>query len=155
METTNKKIEMSDKDKADCLIELHREQLGHFKQTREIEWKVNLTLWSLIILGSYNLQKAHSVFLSSINLCSFVSIYFIVSVIIIIAHFKFWLEPILMSEKTDNDYILKYRKAVENLTKVEILPYKEFDEKKQKWAYFELGITGLVLFLAGIYLAMP
>lgn len=35
---------MTDKDKAECLIALLNTQMDHFKQTRDIEFKINLAL---------------------------------------------------------------------------------------------------------------
>lgn len=42
---------MTDKEKADCLLELHKAQLEHFMQTRDIEMKVDIALWTLIDSG--------------------------------------------------------------------------------------------------------
>ena len=53
-DTGNNNIEMTDNEKADKLIELHNTQMKHIMQTREIEFKVNLALWTLIVLsGSF------------------------------------------------------------------------------------------------------
>jgi hypothetical protein len=54
--TRQKKVnlEMTSKEKADCLLELHKAQLDHFKQTRDVELKVDIALWSLIaVSGSF------------------------------------------------------------------------------------------------------
>ena len=45
--------DMTEKEKADCLIALHKEQSSRFLQTRDIEFKINLALWSFIILAGY------------------------------------------------------------------------------------------------------
>ncbi len=43
---------MSNNDKAQHYLELAKLQMDHLRQTREIEFKVNLALWTAIVLSS-------------------------------------------------------------------------------------------------------
>ena len=144
---------MTDKEKADCLIELHKEQLGKFKQTREIEFKINLTLWSFIILGSYYINN--EIHLTTIyEHCSFCIGYLIIAVVIILSHLFLWVKPIKKSNDTDDYYVNGYRSEVEKLTGIQISKYKKYSKKSQNWIFFEVGITVLLLILGFIYIAI-
>jgi hypothetical protein len=51
-------MNMTDKEKTDALIELIKIRVDKYKQTRELEFKVNLALWTLIVLiGQYYKTK--------------------------------------------------------------------------------------------------
>ena len=142
---------MTDKEKADCLIELHKEQLGKFKQTRDIEFKVNLTFWSFIIIGCYSINKELPSEVKE-NKCEFLLWYLLISIVIILAHLFFWMKPINKSEDTDDYYINKYRDEVEKLTGIVIPKCPNYNKKAQNWIFFEVGITVLLLILAFIYM---
>ena len=86
---------MTDKEKADSLIELQKGLAEYLRQTRNIEFKVNIALWSLIV-------AAGSVFLSNNNLNLrdpvawfwFLTLVFTISV----GHLVLWMIPIQLSE---------------------------------------------------------
>ena len=79
---------MTDKEKADCLLQLHRDRLEKFKQTRDLEFKVNLALWSFIILAGYNLKQPQ---LYHCITC-FTLLYLIIGLLITILHYHLWLQ---------------------------------------------------------------
>jgi hypothetical protein len=96
MSSNNEAIIMTDKEKADCLIELHKTQMEHFMQTREIELKVNIALWTLLAgTGAAFLYRDISL---PQNYCK-------ISSFIVICHFLLWMLPIQFSEDTDNHFI--------------------------------------------------
>ena len=144
---------MTDKEKVDCFIELHKEQLGKFKQTRDIEMKINITLWTLIVLGSYYINKEIPTTTPQ-ERCSFLIWYIIIALVIAITHLVFWMRPIKKSEDTDDYYINKYRSEVEKLTGISIDKYPKYNKASQNWVFFEVGITLLLLILAGIYITV-
>jgi len=151
---------MTEKEKADCLIELHKSQLDHFMQTREIELKVNLSLWTLIVLSGYFLyDKVH---LNS--LLSFL-VYLVIALSLYFVHVFMWMMPIQLSEDTDDHFINQYRRKVEELTGVSIeaakpkkhLPFlwkwlSKFRTDGWSWIIAETGITLFLLVVLGITL---
>jgi len=151
---------MTDKEKADCMIELHKSQLDHFMQTREIEFKVNLSLWTLIILAGYFLYgKIH------LNCLLSISIYSVLALLLYFMHIFLWMMPIQKSEDTDDHYIREYRNKVQELIKVTLA---EPEPKKHlvflwnwhykwrtdgwSWIFAETGITFILLVLLGLAL---
>ena len=159
---------MKDSEKAASLIELHREQLGKFKQSREIEFKVNLALWSLIVIAGRFIKAELEKVSYEEHFIIYMIIYVVVSIIIVLLHCKFWMVPIARSQEIDDYFIRKYRFKVEELcgeiisanpdelikTKpMEWKSYDDFEKKsKKKWIVFETGITALLLVLVGIYI---
>ena len=150
---------MSAKDKASSLIALHNTQMDHFRQTRDLEFKVNLALWTLLVLAGKFLYG--TVLLD--DLASYI-IFSIVAIVICLAHLFLWMMPIQNSEDTDDYWIRQYRKAVENLTQTQL----QKPERKScclwriqeilrkdgwSWIIFEVGITAIILIGIGIVLA--
>ena len=152
---------MIPKDVADCLIELHKSQLDHFKQTREIEFKVNLALWTLIaVSGSFLSGKVH------LSDASSWLIFGITALSVYLGHMFLWMMPIQNSEDTDDYFINKYRNEVEKIVGVSIA--KSSTAKKPEflwkmvtglrkngwsWILAETGITLVLLVMVGILLA--
>lgn len=136
---------MTDKEKADSLIELHKEQMNHFRQTRDIEFKINIALWTIIILAGYYLDTKISL---DKNICQLI-LYIIVSFIITLCHYFLWLSPIARSQRADDHFINEYRHKVEDLTQIQIKPFKGIRSIKS-WIFFETAITFLLLIIIGI-----
>ena len=153
-------IGMSEKDKADCLIELHKELLGKYKQTRDIEFRINIALWTLIIIAGYSLKEIELTTLTKLVVFSF--LYLLVTIFLSYAHFKFWLFPIQRSEYIDDYYIKKYRYNIELLTNKiiikdpgevkEILIFKDFSDRSKSWIKFEIGITIFLIIVVAIFI---
>ena len=144
---------MTDKEKADCLIELHKGQLEHYKDTRTIEFKVNLTFWSFIILAGYYVKK-EIVFNPWVNTWHLI-IYVLCSLIVILVYLFFWIKPIQKSEDMDDFFVNEYRSEVEKLTDIKIKPYNKRKRNKNHWVLFMTGITAFLLIVVGIYLSLP
>ena len=141
---------MTDKEKADCLIELHKERLGKYKQTRDIEFKVNIALWTLIIVSGYYINGEIELD-SCKDYLIFIIPYLLISILLIFAHFKFWMKPIQKSEDADNFYINQYRKKIAELADIQIkehIPYNTY------WIFYIVGITAFLLFIIGIYILL-
>ena len=143
---------MEEKEKADALLRLLNGQLDHLKQTREIEFKVNIALWTAIVVGGGFLYGK-----VRLDTCSHLVVYAVVALIILIVHFVFWLLPVWNSEATDNHFILQYRHQVENLC---AFKPNEPPEKLPRWisgfwwALFEAGMTLALLVAVGFVLAV-
>ena len=144
-------VSMTDKEKADCLIELHKSQLDHFKQTRDIELKVDIALWTLIIAsGSFLYGKIYLTDPASRT------IYQLIAFVIILGHTFLWKEPIQNSEDIDDYFINQYRNEVEKLTGVLInKPAKRLRKSGWPWILVGIGITTALLLAIGILLSLP
>ena len=46
-------MEMTGKEKTDSLIELEKIRIDKYNHTRDLEFKVNISLWTLIVLIGY------------------------------------------------------------------------------------------------------
>jgi len=149
---------MTEKEKADCFIELHKEQLGKFKQTRDIEFKVNIALWTLIVVASKFIKDVLPYYSDNLQIVAFI----ILAILIICGHLFLWMVPIQNSEDKDDHYVLKYRHLIEQLCEKNISldpgDYKnktrlrDFKSSSLKWIMFEVGITTILLTAVGIYL---
>lgn len=114
MEASNGK-KMTEKEKADCLIELNKAKLDHFMQTRTIEFQVNISIWSLIVLtGSFLYDK--------IRLEGWWShlLYGFVLLVVIFIH-GLWMILIQYSEDKDHDCMNKYQDIIADLIDIEEL----------------------------------
>ena len=164
MEANNTKShsnKMTDKDKADCLIALHNTQMDHFKQTRDIEFKVNLALWVAVVLsGRFLYGKV------KLDVFGEWVIFILLSAIIILAHLFLWMMPIQNSEDKDDHFIRQYRSEVEELTGIQLQKQKDkwppklwsmIDALRKdgwSWILFEVGITGLLLVGVAVVLSI-
>ena len=140
---------MEDKQKAECLIELCKTQMDHFRQTRNIEFKINLALWTLIVLGGKFLY-------CKVKLLDpwYGWIIYLLSALVIVLFHLCWMVSIQNSEDKDDHYINQYRSIVEelggvNLKKIEfqkpkLLP-KWLWPSRRSWIFLETGITGMLL----------
>lgn len=146
---------MTNKEKADCLIELHKVQLEHFMQTRDIEFKVNIALWTLIALsGSFLYGKLN------LTGCQW-WIYGIFALVIYLGHMFLWIMPIQKSADTDDYYINLYRSKVEALVEITLpkptLKCKLLTRLRLggwSWILAETGITLILLVLIGVLLSL-
>lgn len=137
---------MTAKEKADCLLELHKSQLQHFMQTRDIELKVDIALWTLIAAsGSFLHGK------TQLNGISAWIIYAVVTLAIVLGHMFLWKKPIQSSEDTDDYFINQYRKEIEKLTGV--LIQKPSTKKRPSWILAQSGITLILLVVVGFLLS--
>ena len=48
---------MTDNEKTNYFLELIKVKMEHFKQTRDIEFKVNIAAWTLIVAAYLSLSK--------------------------------------------------------------------------------------------------
>jgi hypothetical protein len=129
---------MNDKDKVDALLKLLDSHLTHLRQTRDIEFKVNISLWTVIVLAAYFLHG--KVRLHGEGWYGFLA----VLAIVVGAHTYLWMFPIQKSEDTDGDAIRFYRSEVEKLTGVTSLrPHP--NPSGRLWIVFEVGVTAVLL----------
>lgn len=137
---------MEMEEKAEHLIELCKIQMDHFRQTRDLEFKVNLALWTLIVIGikflyDYNFKLDNFLKL----LC-----YIIFALIIILVHWFCWLKPIQQSEENDLKFIYSCR---DSIAPNQIVRVVQDGNSSNKWRYFEVAIT-LLLIVVGILLSL-
>jgi len=128
---------MNDKEKAECLIELHKVQMDHFRQTRDLELKVNIALWTVLVLAGNFLYQS-KIYLSGNSWILFL----IFGIGVYIGHLVMWMMPIQKSEDTDDYYIRQYRNEIQKLCNVEITEMKPFEPRWAWWLPVTLRSSG-------------
>lgn len=139
-------IQDSDK-KAMVFVELCKFQVEKFHKSREIEWKMNFSLWTLIVLAGGGLlgrYKPHD-FLIPIIIAS----------IITVIHFS-WLWKMQWSQEVDFNYFEEYRGEVEKAaTGVKLNhvdkrlvpwcpPFSRLCESRLLWTIGDAGVTAFL-----------
>jgi hypothetical protein len=146
-------------EKVDRYIHLMNFQLEHFKQTRSIEWRMNYALWALIAAAGYFMFG--EIYLESC--CSF-GIYTLIALAIIVVHCR-WKYCIQSSLDKDSVLYYQFRKRAihiigedphdENDKDIyEKLP-KPHEGTNWKWIIIEVGVTCILLVIAGLLLSLP
>ena len=141
---------MTDKEKTDALIELIKIRVDKYKQTRELEFKVNIALWTLIVLiGQYYKSKVSDITTTDLIL-------FIIALILIVAgHYFLWLVPVSESLARDNAKALELQDEVEKITGIKpSIPLRTANAIKtdyRKWNMFLAGITLVLMALLSLF----
>jgi hypothetical protein len=137
---------MKEKDRGN-LIELCKIQMDHFEKTRNIEFKVNIALWTLIVLsGKFLYDKGIPINES----------FWRIGGVIIFLHL-WWMISVQHSEGKDLRFIYQCRQKL--LEAVGFTP-KGFIPDKNKWSilgslswiFLEVGIT--ILLLVGLAIVL-
>jgi hypothetical protein len=141
---------MEPKDKPAVLVELVKIRIDKYKQTRELEFKVNIALWTLIVLIGYYYKDTFS--LETKGDWVF---FIIITLVIVLGHFFLWLVPVSNSLARDNAKVLELQKQIENIVN-ERSDIPDRDEKQIKrsylgWNFFLAGITFFLLILLGVF----
>jgi small-conductance mechanosensitive channel len=141
------------KDKTAALVELVKLRLDKYKQTRELEFKVNIALWTLIVLIGYYYRDTFNL----ANKGDWV-FFVVVTLVIVPGHFFLWLVPVSHSLARDNAKALELQKQIENIVN-ERSDVPDRDEKQIKksylgWNLFLAGITLLLLILLGVFFSI-
>jgi hypothetical protein len=141
---------MESKEKIDGLIELVKVRVDKYKQTRDLEFKVNIALWTLIVLTGRYCQDR----ISLENTSDWV-FFIILALIIVFGHFFFWLKPISASLARDCAKALELQNEAENMI-AERSGKPERNEEQirkdyMKWNLFLAGITLILMVILGIF----
>ena len=171
-----KKIEfpndkMTDKEKADCYCQLHRDHLEKFKHTRDMGFKINLTLWTLIVVAGYSV-KTELILESFVGYYVFILAYLGIGLFLGYLYYLGWWKFNYNSQITDNAICIQYRNEINKLTGIILKDDKGDDKeinnpftnppvdnpfrdrKKNKWIKSEAGITLFLYVCVFIYLLM-
>ncbi len=149
---------MTDNERAAHLAELLERQLDHFKQTRDIEFKVNLAFWTAIVATGAFLYRDG---LRITSACG-VLLYLLIAVLVWLAHLLLWMVPIQYSEETDDHFVREYREQIEALCA--FIPkqrqlgwfWSRFEQSRKcglSWILAETWISLFVLFALGLVFA--
>lgn len=132
---------MTDNEKINYLVEMIKVKMEHFKQTRDIEFKVNIAAWTLIVIAYHPLSN-----LCNINTCCLIFGLFLFA----FAHTS-WMCLIDQSESKDLETVYNIRREIEEKSSFKydtnITPVCE-----KKWLFVECGFTVILLFILGAVL---
>lgn len=144
---------MEPKEKVTALIELANAKLDKYKQTRDLQFKVNISLWTLIVLVGYKCEDT----LALTDLLDYV-FYSVVAISIVLGHYYFWLRPLSKSMAPDNASVLEFHRQAEKIINDSSeTPKESLGEIRSRYGimnYFLAGITLLLLVLLGIFLGI-
>lgn len=139
------KANMTDKAKADVLLHLMDAHWANYRQTRDIEFKVNIAIWTaLIVCGKFLSDQ-------NFHLNSFGKwlLFIILFLLVTICHYHLWMRPIQSIEDRDSGFAKGCLKEVQSLAKTDI----ERSETLHRWTIFEVGFSGIILIFWAVILA--
>ncbi len=137
---------MTEGEKADALLRMMDTHSAKFRQSRDLEFKVNLAIWTvLVVLGKFladqNVQLDH---------WAKWILYLVISAGVVFCHLRFWMKPIQASEDRDSAFVGECRKEIQSITGTSI----EYPSLVQFWECFEVGFSAVILLGIAIILAV-
>jgi hypothetical protein len=130
---------MNDKERAEIYVSLYKHQLDHYERTRDVEWKANFGIWTLLA-GAIYLAAKETVTISrpltAVGLTG-----------VIVVHF-FWLLAVQRSESSEVRLYSEYRhKALllvdpEDRRPSDLRRYPWY--KTLVWLVLEVGMTTIL-----------
>jgi hypothetical protein len=162
---------MTDKEKADCLCQLHRDQLDRFKHTINMGFKINLTLWTFIVVAGYSIRKEIDLD-SFTDYYLFILLYFAIGFLLGFLYYLGWWKFNYNSQIIDKAIGIQYRNEINKLTGIILKDEKGNDKeinnpfinlpidnpfhdgKKNTWIKSEAGITFFLYVCVFIYLLL-
>jgi hypothetical protein len=137
---------MDDENKVQAYLELYKAQMEHFNNTRDFEWRINLALWSaILVITGFLVGK---VTIDSSSLWIFAAIF--------LWHF-IWMIQIQKTEDTDEHVMRAYRQHIEELAAWKVPPpekgewflrFRWLPSGGFWWVVYETLATGVLLVLA-------
>ncbi len=144
---------MEPKDKTAALTEIVKARLEKYKQSRDLEFRVNIALWTLIVLVGFKGEE-------TLELSCWIdyAFYGVAALAVVVGHYFFWLIPLSESMARDNARAIELQKHIENIIN-ERSDKPERDEAEikrfyHKMNFFMAGITIILLVLLGIFLSL-
>lgn len=123
---------MNDSDKLQAYVELFKAHVDKFNKTRDIQWKLNIALWTLMgAAGGFLYGKYTPSFLEGL----------IILAIFATGFFFFWAQPIQASLEQDKLLFSKYRNKLETLAGEQNPTPVSFGSSKFKWPLITSALT--------------
>ena len=124
------RFDAMDKDKAAICLELYKAQTERFKDTRRIQWKINLAFWTFIIVSSSFLYGKYQ-----ISYC----VGIIASVFFTAIHFL-WCLCIQISLEHDKNIANAYRAKLDAyINGKEVIP--DTRKFRFRWLFLQVAMT--------------
>jgi hypothetical protein len=131
---------INEAQRVEALLDLYKHQMEQFRNTRELEWKANLAIWTLLAGAVYVLPK------EPVHISHCVAAVALISAIVVHA---FWLRKVHDSEAYDKVLWSRYRAEALRLIRgtatvgEDETPYKE-SMRPTIWFWLEVGVTALL-----------
>jgi hypothetical protein len=116
-------------------LELYKQQMERFRQTQEVEWRANISLWTLLA-GAVYIAKDHHLGIPRCVAC--------IAVIVISLLHGWWLHQIHKSEQTDKIFWTRYRSYALLLLRADLREDEKECAKREwagSWLLLEVGMT--------------
>jgi hypothetical protein len=135
------------KDKAQCLIDLQRTLAETRRQTRSIEFKVNISLWTLIAVSASFLHGKVDLSTAPNGFWWFI----VIASATYVTHLG-WMRLIQNSEDRDADHIIRWANEVETACGLPGTQPARQSITGWLWVFVETAMTAILLFVVGIVL---
>ena len=126
-------------DRQTFLTELLKVQSERFRQSRDLEFKVNIAIWTLLVLLGKHLAtqwpEPHDVPWP---------LFGAFALIVVVGHWLLWVRPICRSQAADGKIISHCIARLRNLTQEETLP-DITKLKSNPWEVAEVVMTAMIL----------
>jgi hypothetical protein len=122
-------------------LELYKQQMARFHQTQEVEWKANISIWSLLAAGIYLTKD------KCLDICPCLA--WILVLVVVVLHF-WWLRLIHKSEQVDKNFWIRYRAEALKLVRGTLLDGEGEEHGNRSgfveflWLVPEVGMTVLL-----------
>jgi len=129
---------MNETEKSQAYVELFKAHLDKFNKTRDIQWKLNIALWTLIgAAGGFLYEKYTPSLLEGI----------VILIVFSVGHFFFWAQPIQTSLEQDKQLFSKYRNELEKMAGEKDPTPVAYASSKFKWPLITSALTILLFSL--------
>ncbi len=140
-------------EEAATLTDIAKSKLEKYNQTRDLQFKVNIALWTLIVLVGHKGEQMLA--LSGPN----DYLLFAAGVILVVTgHYYFWLRPMSSSMARDNAKALELQQLAINIVNGSSdKPERGLEEIKRCYRIMNIflaGITLILLILLGVFLSL-
>lgn len=137
---------MTDAEIVDALLRMMDMHFTKFRHTRDIQFKVNLAIWTvLIVIGKFLCDQC-----VQLDHWAKWALYLILFAVIVFCHYHFWLKPIQASMDRDSAFVGNCRKEIGLFTKISI----NYPPLVQAWKCFAVGFSVLILVGIAIMLSI-
>lgn len=137
---------MSDHEKSEVLLRLIEVYMGKWKQTRDIEFKVNIAIWTFLVLVVGFLAENSKYMQREFRCGEFVYVYVLSSVAIVALHY-IWMTYIQNSEDRDGAFLGDCRQRLQTLGS----PVPDYGKLTQNWMVLEVSFSAFILAVGGMY----
>lgn len=120
-------------------IEVYKVEASKYDSTRNIQWKMNISIWTVIIVGIYAKSQ------NQLNYPEYINI--IASLVYLVIHSMF----VFFIQKSLSRSLTRMERMAKHMLKDKTLTWAEIDEglkrKNRRWEYLQIFVTAFLLLI--------